>query len=104
MKKIILALAVVVLAILTVFVNGCKMSYEENLLKPDMCFYLEDGTRIDCAWKYKFFYVVDKTSGAVYICYNCANRRGGITAAINPDGTHMTVDQLKEIYKHNGTW
>lgn len=51
----------------------------------------------DNEWTYTCNYVVDESTGVVYILFN-SWRRGGITVALNPDGTPVTKEQL---YKQN---
>lgn len=41
----------------------------------------------------KYYYVIDDRTGVVYIAYE-TGYRGGITVALNSDGTPVTKDQL----------
>lgn len=78
MKKLILA---AILA--SVMLTGCSISKDVN------DFTTEGSFEYDA-----FGYFVDEHTGVVYIKYNGGNR-GGITVALNADGSPVTKEQLE---------
>ena len=42
-----------------------------------------------------YYYIADRNTGVVYLCYEFS-RRAGLTVALNADGSPVTVDQLKK--------
>lgn len=77
MKKLILA---AVLA--AVMLTGCSNIKNVNDFTAEGSFYDNYG------------YLIDEHTGVVYIKYNGGNR-GGITVALNADGTPVTKEQLE---------
>jgi len=62
--------------------------YSDRYNKPDVKL-LANNTG-----SYKYFYVIDKNTEVVYLQFE-GDRRGGITVALNADGTPVTVEQLE---------
>ena len=87
MKKIII-LFMATMFILTGCDNGVAPTKIQSVVSPDIKVY---GADIDSGLRY--FYVVDNKTGVVYIQFD-GFKRGGITPALNADGTPMTAEQL----------
>lgn len=45
----------------------------------------------------KYFYIVDKNTGVVYLCYD-GFRKYGMSVMLNRDGTPITAEQLEIKY------
>lgn len=45
----------------------------------------------------KYFYIVDKNTGVVYLCYS-GFRKYGMSVMLNRDGTPVTAEQLEIKY------
>lgn len=91
MKKVIAIIAFAMLLMLA----GCgegqskqKYGYSDEIEAPDVTVLAEDVELCD------YFYLVDNKTGVIYLQFN-GYRRGGITAMLNPDGTPVTIDQIR---------
>lgn len=86
--KIIICLVIVAMLV------GCKPDTSSPVMEPS------NGIR-PCMREYsnrelvgdRYWYVVDENTGVVYIRFS-ASYEGGITPALNADGTPITRDQL----------
>lgn len=87
MKKILLA-AVLVAVMLT----GCDSGQRGTTVKGDVYPKITQYG-IDTG-EFTYFYAVDGRTGTVYLLFE-AYGRGGITVALNADGTPVTKEQLK---------
>ena len=87
MKKLILA-TILVAIMLTGCDAGQRGTKVEGLTYPKITQYGADTNTTN------YFYVVDERTGVVYLMFNGAYR-GGITVALNADGTPVTKEQLK---------
>ena len=90
MKKL---LAIVLICLIGL--TGCdtgKAAEKHSDIKiyPDVSEYAVDGTDIHNT----YFYIVDNKTGVVYIGMY-GYKTGGITVALNADGTPMTKEQLE---------
>lgn len=90
MKKAILLVLITVMT--ASILNGCGtgvVSAERNIqdVHPNV---IEIGDADDVNG---YFYLVDKNTGVVYLCYE-GYRRRAITVMLNADGTPITADQF----------
>lgn len=90
-------IAIISLIIVLSMLTGCKegqslqkQSYSTELELPDVSLLAEDWGR------YSYAYVIDNKTGVVYLQFR-GNYKAGITVMLNPDGTPVTVDQIKKI-------
>ena len=87
MKKLILAAMLA-----AVMLTGCNNGQTGTTVKGDVFpRIIQYGT--DTGMN-TYYYVVDERTGVVYLVFE-AYRRGGITVALNADGTPVTKEQLK---------
>ena len=91
MKKIIAIITFAMLLILT----GCgegqstyKNGYSDEIEVPDVTILAKD------VGSYDYYYLVDNKTGVVYLQFDSYSQ-AGITVMLNPDGTPVTVDQIK---------
>ena len=92
MKKVIAIIAFAMLLMLA----GCgegqsirKYGYSDEIEVPDITVLAKD---ID---PYNYYYLVDNKTGVVYLQFD-GFRRAGITVMLNPDGTPVTIDQIRK--------
>lgn len=92
MKK---AISLVGLIVVLFLLAGCdegktrpENEYFDRYSKPNIKILANDTYGND------YFYVIDKSTGVVYLQFE-GYRRGGITVALNADGTPITVEQLE---------
>ena len=91
MKKVIAIIAFAMLLMLA----GCgegqsvqKYGYSDEIEAPDVTVLAED------VGMYNYFYIVDNKTGVIYLQFD-GYRSAGITAMLNPDGTPVTIDQIR---------
>lgn len=93
MKKALIIFMILSLLLL----SGCdygskaKKKIDSNRISPDMTIL---GKGVSGCW---FTYAIDERTEVVYIIFD-GYGRGGITVAINSDGTPITKEQLYERY------
>ena len=92
MKK---TIAIICLTAMLFMLTGCEEGqsistpgYSSKYNVPDISILTKD------TGLYNYFYVVDNNTGVVYLQFS-GYRRAGITAALNADGTPITIDQIK---------
>lgn len=89
--------ALIIFMILSLFLlSGCDYgskarNIDSNGISPDMTILGKDVV------EYTFTYAIDERTEVVYIILD-GFRRGGITVALNADGTPVTKEQLYERY------
>ena len=87
MKKLILAIMLA-----AVMLTGCDMGQTGTMVEggvyPKITQYGAD-TRINT-----YYYAVDERTGVVYLLFD-AEKRAGITVALNADGSPVTKEQLE---------
>ena len=92
MKKALIIFMILSLLLLSGCDDGSKVKkIDSNGIFPDMTILGKD------AIGYTFTYAIDERTEVVYIILD-SYRRGGITVAINSDGTPITKEQLYERY------
>ena len=88
-------IAIICLMTMLFMLTGCEegqststTGYSSEYNVPDISSLAKD------TGLYNYFYVVDNNTGVVYLQFS-GYRRAGITAALNADGTPITIDQIK---------
>lgn len=92
MKKVILLVGLITVLFL---LAGCdegkresERGYSDRYSIPNM------KTLANDTYPYDYFYVIDKSTGVVYLQFS-GDRQAGITVVLNADGTPVTVEQLE---------
>lgn len=87
--------AIICLTAMLFMMAGCKEGqsrstpgYSSEYITPDISVLAKDAD----TWNY--YYVLDNNTGVVYLQFSYYNL-GGITVALNADGTPVTIDQIK---------
>ena len=88
-------IAIICLTAMLFMLAGCKEGqskstprYSSEYNIPDISILAKD------VGSYNYFYVLDNKTGVIYLQFAYYNQ-AGITAALNADGTPITIDQLK---------
>ena len=89
-------IAIICLTAMLFMLAGCKegqssstQEYSSEYNVPDISILAKDAGTCN------YFYVLDNNTGVVYLQFD-AYGRAGITAALNADGTPITIDKIKK--------
>ena len=92
MKKVILLASLITVLFLLVGCDegkrGSEMGYSDRYDTPNI------RTLANDIYNYKYFYVIDKNTGVVYLQFS-GDRKAGITVMLNANGTPITVEQIE---------